>query len=191
MVLVAKAGQPLVLSGRATRIVAALAHLHELRAQFHLRGHRLEQAPVWMSPNKKDTAMPMMPGPLAVATYVTIKVAGYAGFGHVLNQMLGRSVGVWKFGAAKTGIGMVAGLAYFLLMMSLVGDGKISDTQAYAGIFPFRVAAWGVALALFYGYRDRKALVILALIAGVLWSYFLDGAMALLYHVPGMAMAIC
>jgi hypothetical protein len=133
----------------------------------------------------------MMPGPLAVATYVTIKVAGYAGFGHVLNRMLARGVGVWKFGAAKTGIGLVAGLAYFFLMMWLVDDKKISDAQAYAGVFPFRVAAWGVALALFYGYRDRKALVVLALIAGVLWSYMLDGAMALLYHVPGMTMAIC
>ena len=105
--------------------------------------------------------------------------------------MLDRDVRIWKFGVAKTGIGFAAGMAYFLLTMLLDDDRKISDAQAYAGIFPFRVAAWGIALALFYGYRDRKALVILALIAGVLWSYLLDGAMAFIYHVPGMAMAIC
>ena len=98
----------------------------------------------------------MMPGPLAVATYVSIKVAGYAGFG-----------------------------------MSIAGDIQLSDAQAYAGVFPFRTVARGVALALFYGFRDRKAVVILALIAGVLRSYLLDGAMALFYHLPGMSMAIC
>lgn len=135
--------------------------------------------------------MPMMPGPLAVVTYVTIKVVGYAGFGHVLNGMLDRSVRVWKFGVAKTCIGLVAGLTYVLLMMSIAGDRQLSDAQAYAGVLPFRAAAWGVALALFYGFRDRKAVVILALVAGVLWSYLLDGAMALFYYLPGMAMAIC
>lgn len=135
--------------------------------------------------------MPMMPGPLAVVTYVTIKVAGYAGFGHVLNRMLDRSVRVWKFGVVRTSTGLGAGLTYFLLMMSIAGDRQLSDAQAYAGVFPFRVAAWGVVLALFYGFRDRKAVVILALITGVLWSYLLDGAMALFYHLPGMAMAIC
>ena len=135
--------------------------------------------------------MPMMPGPLAAVTYATIKVAGYAGFAHVLNQMLDRNIGVWKFGFAKTGIGLAAGLAYFFAIMSIADGRNFSEAQVYAGVSPFRLAAWGVALALFYGYRDRKALVILALVAGVLWSYLLDGAMALLYHVPGMAMAFC
>jgi hypothetical protein len=140
---------------------------------------------------QKETAMPMMPGPLAAATYATIKVAGYAGFAYTLNRMLGRNVHVWKFGFAKTGIGLVGGLPYFFAMMSVAEDRSLSDAQVYAGALPIRFAAWSVALALFYGYRDRKGLVILALVAGVLWSYLLDGAMALLYHVPGMAMAVC
>jgi len=110
----------------------------------------------------------MMPGPLAAVTYATIKVVGYAGFAHVLNQMLDRNVRVWKFGLAKTAIGLVAGLTYFFLMTSMAEGRKLSDAQIYAGVLPFRLAAWGVALALFYGYGDRKALLIFALIAGVL-----------------------
>lgn len=135
--------------------------------------------------------MPMMPGPLAAVTYATIKVAGYAGFAYVLNGVLDRSVHIWKFGFAKTGIGLVGGLPYFVAMMSMASAKSFSEAQVYAGALPIRLAAWSVALGLFYGYRDRKGLVILALGAGVLWSYLLDGAMALLYHVPGMSMAIC
>jgi hypothetical protein len=133
----------------------------------------------------------MMPGPLAAATYATIKVAGYAGFAYALNRMLDRNVQVWRFGFAKTGIGLAGGLTYFFAMMSFADERSISEAQMYVGALPIRLAAWSVALALFYGFRERKGLVIFALVAGVLWSYLLDGAMALVYHVPGMAMAVC
>jgi hypothetical protein len=133
----------------------------------------------------------MVPGPLAAVTYATIKVAGYAGFASVLNRMLGRNVGVWKFGFAKTGIGLVGGLAYFFAVMAISDDKSWSDAQVYAGALPIRLMAWSVALGLFYGFRDRKGVVMLALVAGVFWSYLLDGVMALVYHVPGMAMAFC
>jgi hypothetical protein len=33
--------------------------------------------------------------------------------------------------------------------------------------------------------------MLVTVIAGVAWSYVLDGAMALLYHLPGMAMPFC
>jgi hypothetical protein len=135
--------------------------------------------------------MPMVPGPLAAVTYASIKVAGYAGFAYALNRVLDRNIGVWKFGFAKTGIGLVGGVIYFFAMMLMVDDKSFSEAQVYAGALPIRVLAWGVALALFYGFRDRKQLVILALVAGVLWSYLLDGVMALVYRMPGMAMAFC
>jgi hypothetical protein len=133
----------------------------------------------------------MMPGPLAAVTYATIKVAGYAGFAYALNRVLDRNVRVWKFGFAKTGIGLACGSVYFFAMMSNADSSSLTEAQVYAGALPIRFAVWSVALALFYGYRERRGLVISALFAGVLWSYLLDGAMAILYHVPGMAMAIC
>jgi hypothetical protein len=135
--------------------------------------------------------MPMMPGPLAAITYTAVKVVGYAGFAYWLNRRTGKDVPVWKFGAAKTAIGLAGGLLYFLLMMTVFGDAKLSDTQAYIGALPFRLLAWIAALALFYGFRDRAGFMKLALIAGVLWSYILDGVMAIFYHLPGMAMAVC
>jgi hypothetical protein len=133
----------------------------------------------------------MIPGPLAAVTYATIKVAGYAGFAYVLNRVLDRNVGIWKFGFAKTGIGLAFGLAYFFAMMAIADSSSLSEAQMYAGILPIRLAIWALVLALFYGYRERRGLVMAALFAGVLWSYLLDGAMAVFYHVPGMAMAIC
>jgi hypothetical protein len=133
----------------------------------------------------------MIPGPLAAVTYATIKVVGYAGFACVLNRVLDRNVGIWKFGFAKTGIGLACGLAYFFAMMAIADSSSLSEAQMYAGVLPIRLAIWALVLALFYGYRERRGLVMAALFAGVLWSYVLDGAMAVFYHVPGMAMAIC
>jgi hypothetical protein len=102
----------------------------------------------------------MMPGPLAAATYASIKVAGYAGFAYALNRVLDRSVRVWKFGSVKTGIGLICGVVYFFAMMSIADRSSLSEAQVYAGALPIRFAVWGIVLAL-------------------------------LYHVPGMAMAIC
>lgn len=135
--------------------------------------------------------MPMVPGPLAAVTYAAIKVTGYAGFAYALNRMLDRNVGVWKFGFAKTGIGLVGGLAYFFAVMAISDDKSWSDAQVYVGALPIRLAAWSVALGLFYGFRERRGVVMLALVAGLCWSYLLDGVMAIVYHVPGMAMAFC
>jgi hypothetical protein len=135
--------------------------------------------------------MPMMPGPLAVITYTAVKVVGYAGFAHWLNRQTGTNVPVWKFGAAKTAIGLAGGLLYFLIMMTVFADVELSDTQAYLGALPFRLLAWTVTLAVFHAFRDRAGSMKFALIAGVLWSYILDGMMAIFYHLPGMAMGVC
>jgi hypothetical protein len=133
----------------------------------------------------------MIPGPLAAITYGTIKVAGYAGFGHWLNGQLDRKVRIWKFGLAKTAIGLAGGLAYFFVLMAAFDDRELSETWAFVGAVPVRAIAWTVALNLFYGLRDKPALMLVVVIAGVAWSYVLDGAMALLYHLPGMAMPFC
>lgn len=135
--------------------------------------------------------MPMIPGPLAVATYATIKIAGYSGVAYALNRFLERQIHIWRFGMFKTGIGLAGGLIYFLALLVIAHGKSLSDAQVYAGALPFRSAAWALALALFYGFRTRTGTIIAALLVGVLWSYLLDRAMALLYHLPGMEMAFC
>jgi hypothetical protein len=133
----------------------------------------------------------MMPGPLAAATYAAVKITGYAGFAYGLNRMLGRNVREWKFGVAKTGIGLVGGLIYIFVILRAIDSSRLTNAQIFAGALPIRLVAWGLALALFYGFRDRPNIVVLALVAGVIWSYILDGLMAILYQLPGMAMPFC
>jgi hypothetical protein len=135
--------------------------------------------------------MPMIPGPLAAITYGTIKVAGYAGFGYWLNRQLGTNVRVWKFGLAKTAIGLAGGLAYFFFVMVGFKDDQVSEPLAFAGAIPIRAVAWTIALNLFYKLRSQPFLLTIVVAVGVLWSYILDGAMALIYHLPGMAMPLC
>lgn len=135
--------------------------------------------------------MPMMPGPLAAATYLAIKVAGYAGFASRLNRMTGADTKVWRFGAAKTGIGLVGGLAYMFAILPALDNEAISDLAAYLGVFPIRLLAWTVALSLFYGLHRNPRLLLAAAAAGTVWSYVLDGAMAVLLPLPGMQMGFC
>jgi hypothetical protein len=132
----------------------------------------------------------MVPGPLAAITYGAIKVAGYAGFGYWLNGQLDSKVRIWKFGLAKTAIGLVGGLGYLFIVMSAFGD-RMSESLAFAGAIPVRAVAWTIALSLFYRLRDKPFLMLIVVSAGVLWSYILDGAMMLICHLPGMAMPLC
>jgi hypothetical protein len=181
-----------------------------LRPQFHLRWHLLEQAPECELPHPDkrvafatnlfdyevlpmhaDDNMPMIPGPFAAITYAGIKIIGYAGFAYGLNCVLSRKINVWKFGAAKTAIGLVGGLGYVFAVFSLIGAEKPSDFSLFAGALPIRLAAWTVALALFYGFRERPKILIAAVVVGTIWSYILDGVMAVLYHLPGMQMPFC
>jgi len=135
--------------------------------------------------------MPMIPSFLAAASYGAIKVCGYAGFARALNVQLDRKVNIWGFGFAKTAIGFAVGVAYFLLVLTGKGE-HWSEAQVYAGVLPFRLLAWAVALTIFYRLRQQpRALAFMLLVAGVVWSYLLDGLMALVNKLPGMTTAFC
>jgi len=135
--------------------------------------------------------MPMVPGPLAALTYGAIKVAGYALFAKGLNRASARSVPALKFGLAKTAIGLVGGLAYvFAVVLALLPDA--AEWRVYLGALPVRVVAWVIALSLFYRWRERRTLLLGAVLIGVAWSYAIDGVMAMLYKIlPGMQMPFC
>lgn len=136
--------------------------------------------------------MPMMPSPLAGLAYATVKIAGYAAFAHGLNKAVGREVSPLKFGLAKTGLGLVGGIAYLFILSMVVGSAHVSDAALFSGAMPVRMLVWLGALALFYGFRQRTALMSGVVIVGVAWSYALDCVMWVIYKIlPGMVMPFC
>ncbi|HEY8025228.1 MAG TPA: hypothetical protein VIF60_11715 [Burkholderiaceae bacterium] len=133
-----------------------------------------------------------MPSPLAGLAYAAVKIAGYAAFAHGLNKAMGREVSPFIFGLAKTGLGLVGGVAYLFIVSMTIGSAHVSDAALFSGAFPFRMLAWFVALALFYGFRQRTALMSGVVIVGVAWSYVLDCVMWVIYKIlPGMVMPFC
>lgn len=135
--------------------------------------------------------MPMEPSPIAALAYGAVKVVGYAYFSTRLNAALGASVRPYKFGLAKTAIGLVGGITYLFALSRVHPDGE-SDLAVFLGAIPIRIAAWSVALGIFYGFRHNPRLIALAVIVGTAWSYVLDGVMWILYKLlPGMVMPFC
>ena len=136
--------------------------------------------------------MPMFPSPLAAAALATVKVAGYAGFACALNRKTGQNVTPMKFGATKTGLGLLGGVIYLFWLLPIFGVEDMSDAAAFLGAMPVRLLMWSVALHLFYDFRGKRSLIVGAVVLGTVWSYALDGVMWLIYKiVPGMTMPVC
>lgn len=136
--------------------------------------------------------MPMIPGPLAVLTYVAVKVAGYAVFARQLNKVAGKNVSPYKFAVAKTILGLVGGLMYIFVLVPAFGLSEMGDIALFLGALPIRLFVWSVALGVFYGFREHTSRMCIAVVAGATWSYVLDGVMWLIYQVvPGMVMPFC
>jgi hypothetical protein len=134
--------------------------------------------------------MPMMPSPVAALTYGAVKIAGYALFAKVLNRYTQKPVSPLKFGLVKTAVGLIGGLGYLFLMYSLRED--TSDAIAFIGALPVRLVVWAIVIKWFYGDGLERRTRVVATLAGTVWSYVLDGLMALIYRVlPGMVMPFC
>jgi hypothetical protein len=135
--------------------------------------------------------MPSAPSPIAALAYGAVKVIGYAYFSSRLNVIVGALVRPYKFGLAKTAIGMVGGITYVFAVSRAFPDG-ISNWSIFLGAMPVRIAAWSVALGIFYGFKVKPRIITLAVLAGTAWSYALDGVMWVLYKLmPGMVMPFC
>jgi hypothetical protein len=136
--------------------------------------------------------MPMFPSPLAAAVLATVKVAGYAGFARALNRKTGQNVAPIKFGAAKTGLGLLGGVVYLFWLLPVFGAEDMSSAAVFLGAMPVRLLMWSVALRLFYEFQGRRGLIFGGVVLGTIWSYALDGVMWLIYKiVPGMTMPVC
>ena len=136
--------------------------------------------------------MPMIPSVLAVAAYAAIKVVGYAAFAHGTQRVVAQPVSPYRFGFAKTGIGLAGGMLYLFALVPLLQVPSGDSTLLFLGAIPVRAVAWAIAIGIFFGYRQKLQLKLLAVALGVAWSYALDGIMSLLYQIlPGMNMPFC
>ena len=121
--------------------------------------------------------------PLGIAVFSVVKLAGYTLAGRTLN----RANHVTRprpllFGAARTLLGVVAGVSYATIIHKFGIDR--SGIWYYVDLFPVRQIEWTAMLLLFYPHSTRRRYMDSTL--GTLWSYFLDvPAVALAWVIPG------
>jgi hypothetical protein len=136
--------------------------------------------------------MPMGPAPLGFAYFVGVKFVGYTVAAFVIRKSYPEFKGGFvKVGAARTAIGIGAGLAYgalwFLIGSKAFGTADPGPVSYFAGLLPVRIAEWMWLIHLFFdkglGHR-RKAFKTAS--AGTVWSYCLDAiGIAAAFVIPG------
>ena len=135
--------------------------------------------------------MPMVPGPAAAVVYTTLKVAGYGLYSMAVAKALHQRNRPILFGFAKTGLGLGAGL----LLLGIVVRYDLHDVGDFtvlALVAPVRFLIWLLVLKLFFDFRGKVHLALIAALAGTALSYALDGVMWMLYRVvPGMELPFC
>jgi len=134
--------------------------------------------------------MPMGPAPLGFAYFVGIKFAGYTAAAYVLRKAFPeKHPGIAKVGAARTGIGLLAGVGYGALWFGLSSVFHTQDpgVSYLAGLLPVRIGEWLLLLHLFFDPRLKdRAKDIKSALAGSAWSYCLDAiGIAAALVIPG------
>lgn len=123
--------------------------------------------------------MPMGAAPLGFVYFAGVKFAGYTAAGFALKRAYPEyQGGIAKVGAARTAIGLVAGLVFgaaWMFLSSRVFHFQDPGFSYFLGLLPVRIAEWLLLLHLFFDrhLKDwRKA--IKSAVAGSIWSYCLD-----------------
>ena len=138
--------------------------------------------------------MPFGPSIIGAITFSGITFAGYGYAGVRLNDLYRNigSVALWKFGAARTALGLVVGMA-FAASMAYWGITH-SMLLWYLLLVPIRFLEWFGTIWLFY---ERKAAlpdwqrISKYSLAGSAWSSLLDLPAALSMIVVPDGMWIC
>ncbi len=137
--------------------------------------------------------MPGGPTPLGFAYFVGVKFVGYTVAAHWLRHSYPETkTGAAVIGAARTGIGVGAGLLYGGLWIYALSKIDYEDwvfVAYFAGLLPIRIAEWTWLLHLFFDKNiTNKRKAILCVIGGIVWSFCLDwvGVFAA-FVVPGGA----
>ena len=138
--------------------------------------------------------MPLGPTAVGVAYFTGIKLAGYSAAGVAINRAAGPpDPNPLAFGAARTIVGVVAGVGYALVLNSVISTAPFADFANgfpilfYVGLIPIRALEWLLLLWLFYRSvpavtQKRTRYVAL----GVAWSYLMDlPALFAAFSLPG------
>lgn len=143
--------------------------------------------------------MPMGPAPAGFLYFVGVKFAGYSGCAHLLRAKLyddlesGGTTRTLKIGGARTGIGIVAGIAYgFLALSTGWFRGNAGAGLYLLGLLPVRIAEWWLLLWLFFGKQIRDdGNLFWGVTIGIAVSYVLDAiGIAAAFVLPG-GMWVC
>lgn len=123
--------------------------------------------------------MGMYPGPLGLVVFIAVKFGGYMLAALVLKRAYpGIVAGLAKIAAVRTGIGLLLGIAFWLLTFTYLGDSPMfqaSPVIPYIWLSAFRIVVWGVVISLFTRKAEGSTAMFIGLsVAGALWSGLLD-----------------
>jgi len=123
---------------------------------------------------------------VGLATFPAVKFFGYSLAGYVLKGRYGDpGVHSLSFGAARTLLGVVAGISYAVLAGRLAA----SEVPFYLGLIPVRVVEWSLIIWVFFEYgkpEGKWSRPIKYSALGVIWSYILDLYVLLpILFIPG------
>ena len=129
-------------------------------------------------------------GPLGYLAFGGVKLAGYTGAGAALNHYLPQAEGPssLKVGATRTGIGIVAGFSYGLIMAAILGvkHDNLFPALFFGFLIPLRFLEWLVLLRIFFWDALGGKIPWKWMALGSGWSFVLDGvALACAFVVPG------
>ena len=135
--------------------------------------------------------MPAGPEALGFAYFAGVKFAGYSGAAVYLNRRFAdRKANVLLAGAARTAIGLLAGVAVVAALSTFqVGRG---DWWFFVFLVPLRISEWLLLLWLFYRRPTWSSRSMIRLAGfGTIWSFCLDlPAILAVFVLPG-GMWIC
>ena len=124
------------------------------------------------------------PTEIGFGVFAGVKLVGYVGAAKAFKWAYPESRhGAIKVGAARTAIGVAAGLAYGALwiwvlekaLMPRVNEMTMLSIYYFALLLPLRVFEWGFTIWLFFdrGFHHKRKLTIW-MVLGILCSYLLD-----------------
>jgi hypothetical protein len=135
--------------------------------------------------------MPMGPSPIGGLAFVAIKFAGYSLAGYQLRKWYQESsVNHFTFGAARTILGIIAGVSFAFLAEEM--EIARSELDFFVYLLPVRLLEWLLVIWVFFQHKQvQTSRLVKHSFLGTVWSYVLDApAVGSIFVVPG-GMWVC
>ena len=123
-----------------------------------------------------------------------IKLAGYSAAGVVLRRVYGSRFNYFVFGLLRFLAGTIVFVALAIAIESILGPERASSTADFIALLIERIIVWSAMIFLVFQMRHGVGKISrfwFCVIAGIAWSYCLDGVVALLRSlIPGFGTMI-